>query len=583
MNIPPRINSTSELKEWMLNSKALPPLETSQIDELERIAALDVTSYSEADIRAEIIDPVIRILGYQKETYFSLHREKSLKVLAKDLFIDYSMTLWSENFWVIEAKKVKRKSLGFVGADLIQGMQYATHPDINAALVVLCDGKLFEVYDREESVTSPIARVEVKDLPEQFDVLRGLLSPWQAWFFQKRRVLRLIDKVFDYEINQGRVREFGEAVERRLIEKRGRILENWRKVNSLEADSARHLQRLQDASTADLVDLHFFICRSNEDMGFVASTLADRAAQKSFEIMYAIFPDDPRDTNDNYWACALKTLLKMEQQSNEVNWMPSYLSNGPDSRRVSGAVQRLIALGLDTFDADRSRKLILQYSASARRVAKLLMALMPGITQLGEMRHLQIRQSLDELELAQFLSSPEGQNLRQLEVLEMVMTAKFCQKCKQAGGAFNVALAQSILKKSWATERALLKDGSAYRDGLEAHQLKGEFNATEHNWVDYDSIGHIFLCVLAHSPKWRDYVLQAHHKEVQRIAAYGSWQAKELLGMSIDAEVERATSVEIAHRFFDGDEALLKALSSGYSVRSAHTSDHLTAVQQACN
>ncbi len=177
-----------------------------------RIQTLDVSAYSEADVRAEVIDPIIRALGYQKETYFSLARKKHLKVLDKDLFIDYSMTLWSQNFWLIEAKKVQRKRMAFSHNDLNQALQYATHPEINAALVVLCDGRIIDVYDREVSVVDRVLRVEVARLSEEFDKLRALLAPWQLWFFEKRRVIRSLDKVFDQEINMSRLEEFRQLV-----------------------------------------------------------------------------------------------------------------------------------------------------------------------------------------------------------------------------------------------------------------------------------------------------------------------------------------------------------------------------------
>ena len=156
------IKTASDLKELLLNSKVQRPISSEQKAELERIAKLDVVNYSEADIRAEIIDPVIRILGYSKESYFSIDREKHLKIADGNLFIDYQMTLWSQSFWIIEAKKVKRKALKFTSKELQQALLYAAHPEIDAALVVLCDGRVFEIYDRDESVSEPIVRVEVQ-------------------------------------------------------------------------------------------------------------------------------------------------------------------------------------------------------------------------------------------------------------------------------------------------------------------------------------------------------------------------------------------------------------------------------------
>jgi hypothetical protein len=107
----------------------------------------------------------------------------------------------AENFWLIEAKRPSPGRTKFGYADLAQAVEYAIHPDINAALVALCDGSLTEVFDREVSLTEPVLRVEQRDLVRDFDKLRVLLEPIQAWFFQKRRVVRLIDKVFDKEFN----------------------------------------------------------------------------------------------------------------------------------------------------------------------------------------------------------------------------------------------------------------------------------------------------------------------------------------------------------------------------------------------
>src|SRR3546814_5926446 len=139
-SIRPPVHQAADIKKLLLH-KAVKPPSKEEIDELRRLSTLDVSSYSEADVRAEIIDQVVRILGYRKETFFSLVREKHLKVLDADMFIDYSMTLWSESFWVIEEKKVKRDELRFTATAIQQALRYAAHPDINAALLVLCDGR----------------------------------------------------------------------------------------------------------------------------------------------------------------------------------------------------------------------------------------------------------------------------------------------------------------------------------------------------------------------------------------------------------------------------------------------------------
>ena len=92
----------------LLNFKALEPLDSTAKEIVERIQSLDVGDYSEADVREEVISHLLRVLGYDKQSNFSIDREKGLQLLGRKSFPDYSLTLWSENFWLIEAKRPKR-------------------------------------------------------------------------------------------------------------------------------------------------------------------------------------------------------------------------------------------------------------------------------------------------------------------------------------------------------------------------------------------------------------------------------------------------------------------------------------------
>ena len=181
----------------LLQHKILTPLDEKANDILERIQSLDVDGFSEADVREEIITPLLMVLGYDKQTYFSIEREKKIQLLGRNNYLDYNLTLWSENFWLIEAKKPKGKGACFGVADIRQAIGYAAHPEINAALLVLCDGRKIAVFDREENQIAPALTVEITDIKAEIDRLRAVLSPWQVWFFEKRRIVRHLDKVFN--------------------------------------------------------------------------------------------------------------------------------------------------------------------------------------------------------------------------------------------------------------------------------------------------------------------------------------------------------------------------------------------------
>ena len=125
----------------ILQFKALEPLSEAKKEEVRRIASVDVTKFNEAEVRAFVIDPLIRVLGYDKGTNFSVDLEKSLEFLGgRHKFSDYSFLLWEEHFWLIEAKRPSFHADAFEYGTLAQALEYAIHPSVNATLVVLCDG-----------------------------------------------------------------------------------------------------------------------------------------------------------------------------------------------------------------------------------------------------------------------------------------------------------------------------------------------------------------------------------------------------------------------------------------------------------
>jgi ISXO2 transposase-like protein len=123
----------------LLLSKRLEPLAAAHAATLVSIAKLDIGTFSEAEVRSYIVDPIVRILGYDKGTIFSADLEHPLKFLGRNLFPDYKVALWNANFWLIEAKRPNSK-LAFEYDELAQAIEYSIHPSINAALAALCEG-----------------------------------------------------------------------------------------------------------------------------------------------------------------------------------------------------------------------------------------------------------------------------------------------------------------------------------------------------------------------------------------------------------------------------------------------------------
>lgn len=91
----------------LLLIKRLEPLPDLHVAALKRIEQYDVSGFNEMEVRSNVIDPIVRILGYDKGTIFSADLEHPLTFLGKQQKrADYRLALWNENFWLIEAKNL---------------------------------------------------------------------------------------------------------------------------------------------------------------------------------------------------------------------------------------------------------------------------------------------------------------------------------------------------------------------------------------------------------------------------------------------------------------------------------------------
>lgn len=558
------LSQSTALNELLLD-KGLVPLSEANIQELERLQKLDVTGFTEADVRGEVIDSMLRILGYRKGEDSSVDREKHISFADKtSKYIDYSMTLWEENFWLIEAKRpLSKDQFGY--EELRQAVEYAVHPEINAALVVLCDGRKIEVFDREEDLVNPIYRISITEIACEFDKLRKLLSPIHVWFFYKRRVIRSIDRAFEHEVNQNRVVEFQNIVIRRLNEKRSQILENFRVLKLSEID--QYGEQLKVASIDEIVDIHFFINQSQLHINTMIGSLVSSCVQRSaFPVMYKIFPDEPRDVNDCFYMHALVFLMTLDKANVPNNWLPAWLKMDGNGNEIRQAIVCLIRLCLSYFEQDASRKVVLLAANAYRRIFKLLAMVLPDQQRMAKVQHLLTRYSAPEFSWEQIISSPERHAILAWEQLTLFATAEFVRKHSLENHRFNTTLAEQALRELWAFESGLLSNVDNYRVLLSAHNF-GEIHPTESAAVVYDNLGHCCLCVLKQFPEWRDYVLAQHNDEVQLLARMGSWAARELLGYKVDEEAwEPVKFEELANRFFYDDVNLLQKLTKGYGL-----------------
>lgn len=556
---------SSSLDGLLLN-KALTPLSEADETELDRLERLDVAGFTEADVRAEIIDHIVRILGYRKGQSSSVDREKHITFAGKkSKFIDYNIMLWEKNFWLIEAKRPNLKDNSFGYKELSQAIEYAVHPEIDAALIVLCDGYKIELFDREEDVVNPVERISISEIRQKFDNLRRLLSPMQVWFFYKRRVIRAIDRAFEHEVNQNRVVEFHEIVSKRLTEKRSQIHKNCQSLKLSENDL--YSETLAAAATDDIIESYFFVGQSEFDTKVMVHNLVTTCEKEStFPLLHKIFPDRPRDANDIFYTHGLMFLIELEKSKIRCNWLPAWLKQEQNVTTVRFTIMRLIQLCLNYFSQDESRKAVLLAANTFRRIMKSLSLILPDQLRIGGLRHLLTRYTAAEFSWDQIVSSPERHTILEWDRLTMVATVDFVRRHSTRNNHFNSSVAKQELKQLWQIEKAILSNIEDYRSRLTQYNIH-EIHPTEASSVVFDTLGHYCLVILRSYPEWRDYALAEHPQAIQWLSDSRSWAAREMLEIDPLATTTTVVDQELANRFFYGDTETLNELRSGYGLK----------------
>lgn len=148
---------------------------------------LNFERMNEADIRAEVIDPLLRRLGYQSGTEFNIERERFLRYPQRSLGrrkksdpaltgkADYILEIRGIDRWTIEAKP----PLADISEDdVYQAYSYANHPEIAASYFVLCNGRRFAVYRTISGpAAEPILAFSYDEFNQRIQVLENLLGP----------------------------------------------------------------------------------------------------------------------------------------------------------------------------------------------------------------------------------------------------------------------------------------------------------------------------------------------------------------------------------------------------------------------
>jgi len=143
--------------------------------------------YNEAKIRFQIIDPIIRRLGYPDENNVYLELEEKLEYpythigrrSKKDLplgFPDYRAGLkGARGSFVIEAKA---GNVPITSLEVEQAHSYAAHAQVGANYFLLCNGSVVAIYETLSGPSPhPIVEIPLQEVNHRFHEIENILSP----------------------------------------------------------------------------------------------------------------------------------------------------------------------------------------------------------------------------------------------------------------------------------------------------------------------------------------------------------------------------------------------------------------------
>jgi len=131
--------------------------------------------FNEAEVRAVIIDPILKELGFTGE---SVEREKHFETQVgskKDkvtLIPDYLMKVEDSFAWVLEAKSPDKNVVDFVQ----QAYSYATHMKIRCNYFAICNGLEFVCF-RTSEPDNAVLHFHICEIDEHWQALQNFLSP----------------------------------------------------------------------------------------------------------------------------------------------------------------------------------------------------------------------------------------------------------------------------------------------------------------------------------------------------------------------------------------------------------------------
>lgn len=143
---------------------------------------LNSAEFKEDAVREELINPILKQLGYKAYGHNRIVYSKTLahpfvKIGSKsrqiNIIPDYLFEINGKYTWVLDAKAPNEDIIS--GDHIEQVYSYAIHPDIQADIFALCNGREFAAYSKDKR--EPLLFFQLSEIDKHWDEIQKLLSP----------------------------------------------------------------------------------------------------------------------------------------------------------------------------------------------------------------------------------------------------------------------------------------------------------------------------------------------------------------------------------------------------------------------
>ncbi|CUR59667.1 hypothetical protein NOCA1190026 [metagenome] len=274
---------------------------------MERLAQYSFDGRSEADVRGDWIEPLLRLLGYGLGTRHPVNREHSYELReptrmlgSTRIRVDFEPTLFERRLWILEAKKPSSDDL-FSTAHLGQAWSYATHPEVDVPLMALCDGTRIGVFDvTRVQWETPVLDMLQADLSARFGELQAVIGARQVAESIRSRQLRHLRGALESQLDLAAldrtltdVRQIVEAARSVVVARREQVRSEARAA----ADKAAEAALLAAGSGGEAQRLNVPLGLSSLDM----QRLADSVRRKPAHARIAEFDRIDEAVGERAW------------------------------------------------------------------------------------------------------------------------------------------------------------------------------------------------------------------------------------------------------------------------------------------